>query len=208
MSIKGRNSVANLRKMTIYNPNVNLVNDNVYIQNLVSISLFVLKILNKNWILTSIKGRHSVANLWKMTIYNPNVILSMIMCIQNLVSISLFILKILKKKTEFWCQSRAVTLIIIIIIISVLEPVFLYRGLGFLTSLPRRRPLHSERFWGSAESISSFFLSFFITSSHDFLGLPDLFCTTTFSLRTSEIQPVLRSTCPKPSHSTCAEHHI
>ena len=36
--------------------------------------------------------------------------------------------------------------IIIIIIISVLEPVFLYRGLGFLTSLPRRRPLHSERF--------------------------------------------------------------
>ena len=85
---------------------------------------------------------------------------------------------------------------IIIIIISVLEPVFLYRGLGFLTSLPRRRPLHSERFWGSAESISSFFLSFIITSSHDFLGLPDLFCATTFSLRTSEIQPVLRSTCP------------
>ena len=37
-------------------------------------------------------------------------------------------------------------IIIIIIIISVLEPVFLYRGLGFLTSLPRRRPLHSERF--------------------------------------------------------------
>ena len=33
--------------------------------------------------------------------------------------------------------------IIIIIIISVLEPVFLYRGLGFLTSLPQRRPLHS-----------------------------------------------------------------
>ena len=32
------------------------------------------------------------------------------------------------------------------IIISVLEPVFPYRGLGFLTSLPRRRPLHSERF--------------------------------------------------------------
>ena len=86
--------------------------------------------------------------------------------------------------------------IIIIIIISVLEPVFLYRGLGFLTSLPRRRPLHSERFSGSAESIPSFSLSFFITSSHDFLGLPDLFCATTFSLRTSKIQPVLRSTCP------------
>ena len=30
MSIKGCNSVTNLRKMTIYNPNVDLVNDNVY----------------------------------------------------------------------------------------------------------------------------------------------------------------------------------
>ena len=30
MSIKGRNSVANLRKMMIFNPNVDLVNDNVY----------------------------------------------------------------------------------------------------------------------------------------------------------------------------------
>ena len=29
-SIKGRNSVANLRKMRIYNPNVDIVNDNVY----------------------------------------------------------------------------------------------------------------------------------------------------------------------------------
>ena len=69
-------------------------------------------------------------------------------------------------------------------------------GWAFLTSLSRRRPLHSERFWGSAESIPSFFLSFSSTSSHDFLGLPDLFCATTFSLRTSAIQPVLRSTCP------------
>ena len=30
MSIKGRNSVANLRKMTIYNLNIDLVNDNVF----------------------------------------------------------------------------------------------------------------------------------------------------------------------------------
>ena len=30
MSSKGHNSVANLRKMTIYNPNIDLVNDNVY----------------------------------------------------------------------------------------------------------------------------------------------------------------------------------
>ena len=69
-------------------------------------------------------------------------------------------------------------------------------GWAFLTSLSRRRPLHSERFWESVESIPSFFLSFSSTSSHDFLGLPDLFCATTFSLRTSAIQPVLRSTCP------------
>ena len=30
MSIKGCNSVANLQKMTHYNPNLDLVNDNVY----------------------------------------------------------------------------------------------------------------------------------------------------------------------------------
>ena len=30
MPIKGHNSVANLRKMTIYKPNVDLVNDNIY----------------------------------------------------------------------------------------------------------------------------------------------------------------------------------
>ena len=30
MTIKGHNSVENLRKMTIYNTNVDLVNDNVY----------------------------------------------------------------------------------------------------------------------------------------------------------------------------------
>ena len=29
-SIKGRNSVANLRKMTLYNPNLDLINVNVY----------------------------------------------------------------------------------------------------------------------------------------------------------------------------------
>ena len=44
------------------------------------------------------------------------------------------------------CYGNLVSIDFIIIIISVLEPVFLYRGLGFLTSLPRRPPLHSERF--------------------------------------------------------------
>ena len=51
MSIKGRSSVANLRKMTIYNPNIDLVNDNVH-TNLVTICLSVFKILSKNQILT------------------------------------------------------------------------------------------------------------------------------------------------------------
>ena len=43
------------------------------IQNLVSICLFVLKILSKNQILTSIKGRNSVANLQKTMIYITNI---------------------------------------------------------------------------------------------------------------------------------------
>ena len=40
------------------------------IQNLVLFCQFVLKIFSKNQILTSIKGRNSVANLRKTTIYN------------------------------------------------------------------------------------------------------------------------------------------
>ena len=43
------------------------------IQNLVSICLFLLKILSENQILTSIKGHNSVANLRKTMIYNTNV---------------------------------------------------------------------------------------------------------------------------------------
>ena len=43
------------------------------IQNLVTICLFVLKILSKIQILTSIKGRNSVANLRKTIIYINNV---------------------------------------------------------------------------------------------------------------------------------------
>ena len=65
MSIKGRNSVANLQKTMIYNTNLDLVNDNVYIQNLVLIGLFVFKIFSKKSVLTSIKGRNSVANKQK-----------------------------------------------------------------------------------------------------------------------------------------------
>ena len=43
------------------------------IQNLVKFCPLVLKILSGNEILTSIKGRNSVANLRKMKLYNPNV---------------------------------------------------------------------------------------------------------------------------------------
>ena len=43
------------------------------IQNLVLFCQFVLKILSKNQILTSIKARNSVANLRKTKIYNTNV---------------------------------------------------------------------------------------------------------------------------------------
>ena len=43
------------------------------LQNLVTFCQFVLKILSKNQILTSIKGRNSVANLRKTTIYNTNI---------------------------------------------------------------------------------------------------------------------------------------
>ena len=42
------------------------------IQNLVLFCQFVLKILSKNQILTSIKGRNSVANLGKTKINNTN----------------------------------------------------------------------------------------------------------------------------------------
>ena len=51
------------------------------IQNLVSFCQFVLKILSKNLILTSIKGRNSVANLPKF----------------ELILIGLFVFKILSK---------------------------------------------------------------------------------------------------------------
>ena len=43
------------------------------IQNLVLFCQFVLKILSKKRILTSIKGSNSVANLQKTKIYNTNV---------------------------------------------------------------------------------------------------------------------------------------
>ena len=43
------------------------------IQNLVLFCQFVLKILSQNQIMTSIKGRNSVANLQKTKIYKTNI---------------------------------------------------------------------------------------------------------------------------------------
>ena len=43
------------------------------LQNMVSISLFILKLLNKKRILTSMKGCNAVAKLRKITFYNPKV---------------------------------------------------------------------------------------------------------------------------------------
>ena len=73
--IKGRNSVANLRKTKIYNINEDLVNDNVFTKFGLILSIFVPKILRKKQILTSNKGRNSVANSRKTLIYNTNVYL-------------------------------------------------------------------------------------------------------------------------------------
>ena len=47
----------------------------IFIQNLVLFCQLVLKTLSKNQILTSIKGRNSIANLRKTKIYNTNVYL-------------------------------------------------------------------------------------------------------------------------------------
>ena len=58
--------------MMLYNPNVDLVNDNVYTK-LVKFCPFILKIWSKKLILESSKGRNSVANLRKTTIYFTNV---------------------------------------------------------------------------------------------------------------------------------------
>ena len=71
-SIKGSNSVANLRKTKIYNTNIDLVNDNVFTKFGLILSIRSQDI-EQNQILISIKGRNSVANLRKTMIYNTNV---------------------------------------------------------------------------------------------------------------------------------------
>ena len=70
-SIKGCNSATNLRKMTLYNPNLDL-SIVMCIQNLVKFCPLVFKILSGNEVLTSIKGCNSVANLRNLIFFNLN----------------------------------------------------------------------------------------------------------------------------------------
>ena len=57
--------------MRLYNPNLGLVNANVY-TNFVKLCPLVLKILSGNKIMTSIKGHNSVVNLQNLILYNTN----------------------------------------------------------------------------------------------------------------------------------------
>ena len=68
-STEGYNSVANVQKIVLYNPNIGVIK---CIQILVKFCPLVFKILRGNKILTSIKGCNSAANSRKMTLYNPN----------------------------------------------------------------------------------------------------------------------------------------
>ena len=57
--------------MKLYNPNIDLINDNVY-TNMVKLCPLILKILSGKEILTSTEGYNSVANVQKIVLYNPN----------------------------------------------------------------------------------------------------------------------------------------
>ena len=70
-SIKGHNSVAKLQNLPLYNPNLDIINVNVYTK-FGKFCPLVLKILSRNEILTSIKGDNSVAKLQNLPLYNPN----------------------------------------------------------------------------------------------------------------------------------------
>ena len=109
ISIKGHNSVANLQKLTLYKPNIDLLMI-MYIQNLVKFCPFVLKILSRNQILMSTKGHKSVVNLRKMTLYNPNIDL-VNDNVYNFWLNSVHAFSRYGAKTRFYRQSRAVTLL-------------------------------------------------------------------------------------------------
>ena len=75
-STKGHNSVPNLRNLTLYNPNLDIIYVNAYLKfgQILSIgSQDIERKRNSNINQGGpIKGHNSVANLRKMTLYNPN----------------------------------------------------------------------------------------------------------------------------------------
>ena len=70
-SIKGHNSVANLQRNMLNNPNLDVINL-MCIQNLVKFCPLVPKKLSRNEMLTSNKGCNFVVNLQKINLNNPN----------------------------------------------------------------------------------------------------------------------------------------
>ena len=72
--MKGSYPVANLKKkQQLLTIPTRILSMMMCIQNLVSFCQFVLEILSKNRILTSIKGSNYVANLRKTKVYNTNI---------------------------------------------------------------------------------------------------------------------------------------
>ena len=70
MSIKGYNSVTNLRKMMHNNSNLDLVNMNAYIK-FGEILYICSQDMERNKILTLVKGHNSITNARKMMCNNP-----------------------------------------------------------------------------------------------------------------------------------------
>ena len=81
------------------------------IQNLVKFCPSILKILSKKIFLTSIKGRNSVANLRKTTIYHTNIDHVNDKVYTKFELNSVHLLSRYWAKTNFWQQLRAVTLL-------------------------------------------------------------------------------------------------
>ena len=70
-SVKGHNSVANLRNLPLYNTNLDIINVNVYTKFGYILSIGSQDIEQKRNSDIN-KGRNSVANLRNLTVYNPN----------------------------------------------------------------------------------------------------------------------------------------